>query len=273
MARGSIGAIAHQSQADATFLWKYFEHLERGDDLRSILAAFESEDPHFAVRQIGMVTFNESPLSYTGTQCTPWAGHRVGEDYACQGNILVGPGVIDAMCDAFEQSPGPLHARLFAALSAGDSAGGDARGKQSASLRVTKGCDGRLGSDELVGIDILDHATPIRELDRILSVWEDRTHVDRLLDRFRQEASLEAKRDVLSQLRDFLDDKRSDGFLTRWSLLGQACADVGDMDRAVDTFRTMIEIQPGYRRLVERAAQSNEVPQELATQILDEAAA
>jgi uncharacterized Ntn-hydrolase superfamily protein len=99
----------------------------------------------------------------------PWAGGRTGRGYAVQGNILAGPAVVDAMADAFEEAPpGPLARRLLEALAAGDAAGGDRRGKQSAALRVAAPRAGYGGfNDVKVDLRVDDHAEPVAELQRL----------------------------------------------------------------------------------------------------------
>jgi uncharacterized Ntn-hydrolase superfamily protein len=111
--------------------------------------------------------------SHTGSGCLPWAGGRSGRGYAAQGDQLAGPGVIDAMGSAFEESEGPLAARLLGALRAGDEAGGDRRGRQSAAVRVVTPGAG-FGGFENVPLDLRidDHHEPVDELARLLAIYE-----------------------------------------------------------------------------------------------------
>ncbi|MCX4196775.1 DUF1028 domain-containing protein [Methylobacterium organophilum] len=104
--------------------------------------------------------------AWTGAGCTPAAGHRTGAGYAVQGNMLAGPGVIDAMAQAFEESAArDLDERLMRALEAGDAAGGDRRGKQSAALKIVAGED-----YPLLDLRVDEHAEPVAELRRVLAV-------------------------------------------------------------------------------------------------------
>jgi uncharacterized Ntn-hydrolase superfamily protein len=113
--------------------------------------------------------------TYTGDQCNAWAGGRAGDGYAIQGNCLTGPEVVDAMTHAWEHS-GPaasLARRLFAALAAGDEAGGDLRGRQSAALYVVAPDSGYGGaSDVRVDLRVDDHRAPTSELARLLDLHE-----------------------------------------------------------------------------------------------------
>src|SRR5207302_10136231 len=98
----------------------------------------KESDPQIEVRQLGIVDAKGHAVSFTGTNCNSWEGGKTGKHYACQGNILVDEKVIDEMAKAFEENQGPLAWRLMAALEAGDKAGGDKRGKQSAAILVVR---------------------------------------------------------------------------------------------------------------------------------------
>jgi uncharacterized Ntn-hydrolase superfamily protein len=138
--------------------------------------------------------------THTGDNCMPWAGGRTGRGYAAQGNILAGPGVVDAMADAFEQGPpGPLAPRLLAALAAGDAAGGDRRGKQSAALRVAAPRAGYGGfNDAKIDLRVDDHAEPVDELRRLFVLH------DTLFGTTPEEDQLPLTDELAGELRDLL---------------------------------------------------------------------
>jgi hypothetical protein len=213
-----------------------------------------------------MISYGGDALSFTGARCAPWAGHRIGGDYAIQGNILVGPQVADAMAEAFEKAEGALHERLYAALAAGDSAGGDRRGRQSARLMVKKRGCGQPGTDTLVDITLEDHANPVAELGRILGVGSALLHILRSLRAF-SEAPASDKPAILADLRAFLDDKRDCRYLDWWESLGMAYHEVGDLDAAVDVFRTYLAINPALRAVLEAGAEQGTFPVDLATRL------
>jgi uncharacterized Ntn-hydrolase superfamily protein len=121
------------------------------------------------------------PATYTGEVCPDWAGSLIGIHYACQGNFLVGEKTLQAMAQAFEEREGPLYDRFMAALSAGQAAGGEKRGQQSAALLVVCAYGSFRGfNDRVIDVRVGDHLTPIEELRRILHVrladppWEAR---------------------------------------------------------------------------------------------------
>ncbi len=124
-----------------------------------------------SAHQIAVVDARGNIAVSTGPEALKWHGHKKGANYSVQGNVLVGPQVIEAMARAFEQAQGPLAERLFAALKAGDDAGGDRRGRQSASMLVVKKKGGfGQDNDREVCITVDDHPNPVPELRRLLNV-------------------------------------------------------------------------------------------------------
>ncbi len=145
--------------------------LAEGLSAAETLIQLTSNDDGRASRQVGIVALTGEPVTYTGDQCYPWAGGQVGEHYACQGNILVGQETVQAMAHTFEQAPGYLCDRLVAALAAGQMAGGDSRGQQSAALLVVRAGGGYGGfNDRFIDLRVDDHPQPIHELRRILEL-------------------------------------------------------------------------------------------------------
>ncbi|MEM6280198.1 MAG: DUF1028 domain-containing protein [Verrucomicrobiota bacterium] len=167
-ARAGVGAIATQAYANTGYGPLALQALEAGlssEETRNLLVR---DDPLREMRQFGLVSFDGSSASFTGQRCLTWAGSIVGENFAVQGNILTGPTVVEAMAKAFGESEGILAERLIAALHAGQSAGGDSRGKQSAALLVVREGWGYGGvNDRFRDIRVDDHETPIRELERV----------------------------------------------------------------------------------------------------------
>ena len=119
--------------------------------------------------QIAILDITGRIAASTGAAASAWKGHKIGSTYSVQGNILTGPEVIDAMATAFEQATGPLAERLFAALAAGDRAGGDQRGRQSAFLTVVKKGASMYG-EPMVNIAVDDSPNPLQEMRRLLNV-------------------------------------------------------------------------------------------------------
>src|SRR5262245_37018709 len=137
-AAAGVGAIATQSYANLAYRPDGLALLAEGRSAALTLEMLTSADEKRETRQAGIVDANGTAATFTGSECQPWAGGVVGDGYAIQGNILVGPAVVEAMESAWLRSArgAPLTRRLLAALSAGDQVGGDRRGRQSAALLV-----------------------------------------------------------------------------------------------------------------------------------------
>jgi uncharacterized Ntn-hydrolase superfamily protein len=170
-AKAGVGAIATQAWANTSYGPRGLELLANGLSARETLEQLVSADEGRANRQVGIIAMHGEPATYTGDQCYPWAGGHVGEHYTCQGNILVGEDTVLAMAQTFEQSTGHLCDRLVAALAAGQAAGGDSRGQESAALLVVCEGGGYSGfNDRFIDLRVDDHPQPIEELQRILQL-------------------------------------------------------------------------------------------------------
>jgi uncharacterized Ntn-hydrolase superfamily protein len=170
-AKAGVGAVATQANANTTFGPRGLDLLERGLSAEEVVRVLLRADGDEA-RQIGVVTAAGDSATSTGPKCNAWAGGRHGPGYAVQGNILAGEPVVVAMEKAFLDSKGKrLAERLYAAIVAGDAAGGDSRGHQSAALVVTRAGGGFNGfSDRAIDLRVDDHADPIGELGRLLGM-------------------------------------------------------------------------------------------------------
>lgn len=177
-ARAGVGAVATQAAGVAAFGPRVLAQLADGASPEEALGQVLALDPGRETRQLGVVAANGDASAVTGADCLHWAGHRAGPGYAVQGNILAGPAVAAAMERAFLDTHGPLAARLVTALEAGQAAGGDARGQQSAALLVERtgaASESREGVDRVCDLRVDDHVEPIAELRRLLgihTVWD-----------------------------------------------------------------------------------------------------
>ena len=170
-----VGAIATQADANVAYKGLALAHLDDGANASVALMRLLEEDEKREERQVGIVDVDGGSASHTGHACLDWAGSLTGDGYAIQGNILTGEDVVFAMRTAWETSDpeAPLARRLLEALTAGDKAGGDSRGRQSAALLVVKEGAGYGGLDDIaVDLRVDDHEAPIPELDRLLTLSE-----------------------------------------------------------------------------------------------------
>jgi uncharacterized Ntn-hydrolase superfamily protein len=170
-AKAGVGAIASQAYGNTSFGPRGLALLEQGADAQAALNILVNSDTGRAQRQVGVVDVQGNSATFTGGKCNPWAGGVKGKHYACQGNILTGENVVRAMARAFESAKGELAERLMAALEAGDAAGGDSRGRQSAAMLVVRPRGGYGGwNDRYLDIRVDDHPDPLKELHRLLDV-------------------------------------------------------------------------------------------------------
>lgn len=171
-AKAGVGAIATQAAANTTFGPHGLELLAAGHDSKETLDLLLEDDPEAQKRQVGIVDAKGNATSFTGTECQAWAGHLSGPGFCVQGNILVSEATVQEMARAFRETQGMLAERLMAALEAGQAAGGDSRGRQSAALLVVKEGGGYGGfNDRYCDLRVDDNPEPIRELRRIFDLW------------------------------------------------------------------------------------------------------
>mgnify|MGYP006277568117 CR=1 FL=1 len=172
-AEPNVGAIATQAMANPAYGPTGLQLLQSGKSAQEALDQLVADDEERDHRQAGIVDAQGRAAAYTGPGCYDWAGHHVGDGYACQGNILAGEAVVGDMAETFESSDGPLAERLLSALQAAQRAGGDKRGQQSAALLVVQERAGYGGiSDQLVDLRVDDHHRPIDELERLFELHQ-----------------------------------------------------------------------------------------------------
>ena len=174
-AAANVGAVATQANANLSYRPDGLLLLAAGRSPAAAIRELTSADDDRHQRQLGVVGISGHGASFTGADCHAWAGGRTGEGYAIQGNILVDESVVAAMETAWLTSDptAALARRLYAALLAGDAAGGDRRGRQSAALFVVSPGGGYGGgSDVLIDLRVDDHPAPCIELARLLELHE-----------------------------------------------------------------------------------------------------
>ena len=173
-AEPEVGAVATQAYANPRYGPEGLALLREGQRAADVVQRLVSADDVRDERQLGVVDRHGGSASWTGAGCNAWAGHRTGQCYAAQGNILVGPETVDALAETFEATGGAsLPHRLLECLAAAQAAGGDRRGQQSASLLVVQRDGGYAQlSDVLVDLRVDDHERPIEELRRIYAIHD-----------------------------------------------------------------------------------------------------
>ncbi len=172
-AQAGVGAIATQAWGNTTYGPKGFILLRMGIPAQKVVEILTSQDQDRDQRQLGIVDAQGRAAAWTGDGCLSWAGHIVGKGFTVQGNILAGEQVVEKMAESFRTSKGTLGRRLIAALCAGQEAGGDKRGRQSAALLVVRKGGGYSGfNDRFIDLRIDDYPHPIEELERLYNLHE-----------------------------------------------------------------------------------------------------
>jgi uncharacterized Ntn-hydrolase superfamily protein len=243
--RAGVGAVATQAAGVAIYGKRALEQLAGGASPEDALQRVVADDPGRETRQLGIVTAAGQAAAFTGADCLDWAGHRVGPCFAVQGNILAGASVVDEMVLAFEEISGPLVERLVAALEAGQAAGGDKRGQQSAAVVVERSgarTESREGIDRICDLRVEDHPEPIVELRRLLGIWtgwEAQRRAHGLAERNEYSAAAALLREEVERAEDAL------------LLYNLACYEslAGDAAGAVSHLRRAVELDPSHRAL------------------------
>jgi uncharacterized Ntn-hydrolase superfamily protein len=169
-----VGAVATQAFANPRYGPEGLALLRDGHSAQDVVDRLTQADKGRDHRQLGVVDAKGRAATYTGKECMDWAGGRVGEGYAAQGNILVSGATVDALAETFEQSTGPLAERLIDCLAAAQAAGGDSRGQQSSALLIVEKDGGYAQmSDVVVELRVEDHERPIEELRRIYVLHDE----------------------------------------------------------------------------------------------------
>ncbi len=164
-----VGVVATQSFVEVSYGPLGLELLKAGKTPEEALRGLLAADPHPEVRQVAILDAQGRVAVHTGKSCIPFAGHQIGQGYAVQANLMARPEVWPAMAKAFESASGDLAERLLMALEAGQAAGGDVRGRQSAAILIVRGVStGRPWADRVMDLRVEDHPDPIPELHRLV---------------------------------------------------------------------------------------------------------
>lgn len=174
-----VGVVATQSFVNPSYGLRGLELLKAGKSPQEAVDELIASDEGRDVRQLAILDTKGRSASYTGKNCIPDAGNIAKENYSVQANMMLNNKVWPAMSEAFENSSGPLAERLITALEAGQNAGGDIRGKQSACLLIVKGeTTDKPWEDKMFDLRVDDNPEPIAELKRLLKVYRAYEHMN-----------------------------------------------------------------------------------------------
>jgi uncharacterized Ntn-hydrolase superfamily protein len=239
-----VGAVATQANIDVAYGPRALVLLADGASAGQALAQLVAEDSGAAGRQVAVVDGQGRVGAHTGEACMPFAGHAVGAGVSCQANIMASSDVWPAMLEAFSSASGSLTVRLLAALDAGEAAGGDIRGRQSAAILVVPAAGN--GWESVVSLRVEDHPEPLHELRRLITL-HDAYVLAGQADWLVNEERFDEAAELYQQASALAPDNHE---LRFWSGLG--AAQVGDLESGVAQVRDAIAQQPGWAELLPR---------------------
>jgi len=254
-AKAGVGAVATQSFVRVAYGPEGLALMENGvpapDALRQLIAADEGRD----VRQVAMVDATGRAAAHTGGRCIQAAGHRVGDGYSVQANLMLDVGVVPAMAEAYETAEGDLADRMLASLEAAQDAGGDIRGKQSAAILIVKAeASGEPWNDVLLELRIEDHTEPVRELKRLLRLWRAYQHMNA------GDLAVE-KNDVEKALAEYAAAEAMFPDMAEFIFWhATMLAEKGRLEEALPLFSRAFRLDPSYLLLVPRLPHSRLLP-------------
>ncbi len=251
-AESGVGAVATQAMAEISYGPLGLDRMREGktaaEGLEELLAADEGREH----RQVAMVDASGRVRTHTGARCLHAAGHRTGDGYSVQANMMRNATVWDAMAEGYEnglQAGLDLVDRLLAALDAAEAEGGDIRGRQAAGILVVRGTpSGKPGEDVLMHLRVDDHPEPLTELRRLAQL---RRAYDRLegAEKFEMDGDLEG---ALAEHRAALAMQPDSPEIAFWTAV--ALAGVGRVDEARDVIQIAYGVDPGWPELLRRLA-------------------
>ncbi len=246
-AEAGVGAIATQSFVNVSYGPRGLRLLREGLTVNEVVERLTGQDEARDFRQVGIVDSKGDVAVFTGKKCLKWAGSRIGKNYAALGNILAGEEVVNNMGERFEVTKDDLAGKLVAALEGGEEAGGDTRGRQSASLLVVRKEEGRGGyGDRYVDLRVEDHSNPIEELKRLLNLSRVYYLIDESEEGFAKgdlKGALAAIKKAIS-LNPKIDDSHVD--------LALVCLKLKRKEEAVKAFEEALRINPKLKRLIKQ---------------------
>lgn len=231
-AEAGVGAVATQSFADPSYGPKGLDLMRSGKSASETLGELIAADPHEAKRQIAMVDAKGNVAVHTGRRCIECAGHKTGDGYSVQANLMLNDKVPTAMARAYEKTQRDLAERMMITLEAAQKVGGDIRGKQSAAMVVVKAqSSSKPWGDRVIDLRVDDHPDPLKELKRLLKIARAYNHMDA------GDSAMERK-NIAKALEEYgaaMKLTKNNSEIAFWSALNLATK--GRVGRAIPIFR------------------------------------
>jgi len=246
-AEAGVGAVATQSFVDPSYGPKGLDLMRSGKSAPEALKELIAADSSEAVRQVAMVDAKGYVAVHTGKRCIECAGHKTGEGYSVQANLMLNDRVPTAMAKAFEKAKGDFAERMMAALEVAQEVGGDIRGKQSAAMIVVKAqSSGKPWADRVVDLRVEDHPEPLKELRRLLNLARAYNHMnagDIAMEKNDVARAMEEYSTAMKMVRDNVE-------IAFWSAI--TLATKGKVDQAVPIFKKVFEADKNWVEVLKR---------------------
>lgn len=240
-----VGAVSTQSLVNVSLGPIGLELMEEGRNPDQVLEHFRTIDDGIERRQLGILSIKHGSFTFTGESCIGWAGGIRGDNYACQGNILTSESVIKAMSNAFETTKGDLAERMLAALEAGQMEGGDARGRQSATIIIEEKGKGRAGyGDRKVDLRVEDNERPIVELNRIYKIYKMNSVIYDAMVK-----SSEDKQAGIDLLKNAINNRKERTLDEAWMALALLHYMNEDKENSFTHLKICFDINPGLKNI------------------------
>lgn len=265
-AKAGVGAVATQSFVKVEYGPEGIRKMESGMSAEEALSSLLKEDEGESVRQVAMIDVNGSVAAHTGDKCIYAAGHRVGENYSVQANLMEKETVWEAMADTFENAKGDLANKMMSALEAAEREGGDIRGKQSAAMLIVSGNPtGIPWKDVVMDIRVDDHAEPLKELKRLIRIHRAYQHANKG-DHYLEKEEIEKALTEYEKASEYYPENPE---LPYWSAV--TLASKGKLDQALPIFLDSFNREPRLRELTPRLVNSGLLPdnKEILRQIME----
>jgi uncharacterized Ntn-hydrolase superfamily protein len=262
-AEAGVGAVATQANVEVSYGPRGLDLLRDGTPAAAALDSLTASDPHAATRQVAIVDSRGGVAAHTGGECMLFAGHTIASDHSCQANLMASERVWPAMSEAYEGAGGTLTSRLLDALDAGEAAGGDVRGRQSASILVVPAAGAPW--ETIVDLRVEDHPEPLVELRRLSGLHDAYVLAgegDELAGAGEHEAAARRYLDAHRQAPESVE-------LEFWA--GLALVQMGERERGLAHLRAAIGHDRGWRELLDRLDPSASPAAAEARELLDAA--
>jgi uncharacterized Ntn-hydrolase superfamily protein len=263
-AEAGIGAVATQSFVDPSYGPKGLDLMRLGKSASDALKELIAADSGEAVRQVAMVDARGDVAVHTGKRCVEFAGHKTGDGYSAQANLMLNNGVPQAMAQAFGRARGDLADRMMAALEGAQEAGGDIRGKQSAAIMVVKAqSSGKPWADRIVDLRVEDHPEPLVELRRLLNVARAYGHMNA------GDVAME-QNDIEKAVKEYGDAMKLAGDnieIAFWSALTLAAK--GNLGQALPILRKAFSADKNWVEVLRRLPRAGMVSDDLSRLLLE----